>query len=91
MIEIDYRPRGVCSQLIHVELDDAGTTIQNVAFLGGCAGNLQAISKLIKGRPVDETVALLEGNTCGPRPTSCADQLTHALRAAQARAAEATA
>ena len=30
---MDYRPTGVCSQLIHVELD--GTTIKNVEFLGG--------------------------------------------------------
>ena len=35
-------------------------------------------------RVVDEVAALLEGNTCGRRTTSCADQLVRALRSAQA-------
>ena len=86
MIVIDYTPRGVCSTNIHVELDDSGQTIENVWFKGGCNGNLKAVSKLIKGRSVDEVVGILEGNTCGSRPTSCADQLTKALRRAQAMA-----
>lgn len=86
MTELNFRPRGVCSQLIHVELDDTGETIQDVSFFGGCAGNLLAISKLVKGMPVDEVIGLLEGNPCGPRPTSCADQLTKALRQAKAQA-----
>lgn len=89
MIEINYRPRGVCSQLIYVALDDSGETIEDVAFLGGCAGNLLAISKLVKGRSVDETIELLAGNPCGPRPTSCADQLTKALQTAKSMAHEA--
>ena len=83
MIAYDFRPRGVCSRAIHVELDDTGKTIENVAFFGGCPGNLAAIPKLIKGRPVDEIVSLLAGNDCAGRGTSCADQLTIALRAAQ--------
>ena len=86
MIEYDYIPRGVCSRIIHVELDDAGETIENVAFFGGCPGNLAAIPKLVKGRPVDEVVSLLAGNDCAGRGTSCADQLTIALRTAKAQA-----
>lgn len=86
MVELDYTPRGVCSQNIHVVLDDSGQTIESVSFRGGCNGNLKAISKLVKGMPVDKVVEILEGNTCGPRPTSCADQLTKALRRAQAKA-----
>lgn len=77
-----YIPRGVCSRRIDVELD--GDTIKDVEFTGGCNGNLKAISKLVKGRKVDEVVEILQGNTCGPRSTSCADQLTRALREAQA-------
>lgn len=84
MVELNYRPSGVCSQLIHLELDDDGETIQNVSFFGGCAGNLLAISKLVAGKPVDEIIEMLEGNPCGPRPTSCPDQLAKALRAAKA-------
>lgn len=77
-----YIPRGVCSRRIDVELD--GDIIKSVAFTGGCDGNLKAISKLVKGQKVDEVVEILQGNTCGPRRTSCADQLTRALREAQA-------
>ncbi len=80
----DFAPRGVCSRAIPIELEDDGRTLRSVSFEGGCDGNLKAIGTLCAGRPVDEIVALLEGNTCGRRPTSCADQLTRALRAAQA-------
>ncbi|MCC6109032.1 MAG: TIGR03905 family TSCPD domain-containing protein [Denitrobacterium sp.] len=76
-----YTPRGVCSRQINVELD--GDTIEHVDFVGGCNGNLKAIGKLVKGKSVDEVAQILEGNTCGPRPTSCADQMVKALRAAQ--------
>lgn len=79
----DYTPRGVCSRRISVDLD--GDTIKEVSFVGGCDGNLKAIAKLVCGQKVDDVVALLEGNTCGPRATSCADQLTRALREAQAQ------
>lgn len=86
MIETDYTPHGVCSRLIHVELSDDGKTVENVAFTGGCNGNLKAISKLVAGMPVEQVVKILAGNTCGPRPTSCADQLTRALTEAAAKA-----
>ncbi|HIS40641.1 MAG TPA: TIGR03905 family TSCPD domain-containing protein [Candidatus Aphodovivens avistercoris] len=78
-----YIPRGVCARRIDVELE--GDTIKEVQFTGGCNGNLKAISKLVSGQKVDDVVALLQGNTCGPRSTSCADQLTLALREAQAQ------
>lgn len=77
-----YTPRGVCSRQINVDVQDG--IIKHVDFVGGCNGNLKAISKLVQGKPADEIAALLEGNTCGPRPTSCGDQLAKALRAAQA-------
>ncbi|WP_232501826.1 TIGR03905 family TSCPD domain-containing protein [Eggerthella sp. YY7918] len=76
-----YKPRGVCSREIHIDLN--GDVIAHVDFVGGCNGNLKAVSKLIAGKPVDEVAALLEGNTCGRRSTSCADQLVQGLRAAQ--------
>lgn len=75
-----YRTSGVCSREIHVDLD--GDTVKHVDFVGGCDGNLRAISKLVSGMKVDDVVRILEGNTCGPRQTSCADQLTRALREA---------
>lgn len=77
-----FTPRGVCSQRIDIDLD--GDTIREVTFTGGCDGNLKAISKLVTGMKVDDVAALLEGNTCGRRSTSCADQMVRALREAQA-------
>ncbi len=77
-----YTPRGVCSRQIDVEVN--GDTVESVQFTGGCDGNLKAISKLVAGMKVDDVAALLEGNTCGRRPTSCADQMVRALREAQA-------
>lgn len=79
MRHYDYTPRGVCSRAIHIDLSDDGETIEAVSFEGGCNGNLKAIGKLVAGRPVDEVVSVLAGNTCGPRKTSCADQLSRAL------------
>lgn len=86
MFHYDFRPRGVCSQYISIDLDDSGTLIEEVQFLGGCSGNLNAIRKLTKGMKVDDVVEILAGNKCGPRPTSCADQMTIGLREAQAAA-----
>ncbi len=86
MIHHDFTPRGVCSRAIHVDLSDDGRTVEAVSFEGGCNGNLKAVGKLVAGRPVEEVVSLLQGNTCGPRPTSCADQMTKAILEAAAKA-----
>lgn len=77
---MDYRPKGVCSQLIRVELD--GDTIENVEFVGGCNGNTQGISSLVRGMKVDDAIARMEGITCGYKATSCPDQLAQALKIA---------
>ncbi|MDO4950162.1 MAG: TIGR03905 family TSCPD domain-containing protein [Bacteroidales bacterium] len=77
-----YRPQGTCSQAI--ELDIEGNTLNEVFFWGGCSGNLQGISRLVKGRPIDEVIGKLEGIRCGYKSTSCPDQLTQALRAYKA-------
>ena len=77
-----FNTRGTCSRQINFDIVDGN--VHNVSFVGGCDGNLKAISKLIEGQPVDWVVSVLEGNTCGRRTTSCADQLTQALKAAEA-------
>ena len=76
-----YIPRGVCSRRIDIQLD--GDTVKDVVFTGGCNGNLNAISKIITGMPVDHVIEVFSGNTGGPRPTSCADQLARALQEAK--------
>ena len=80
-MEYTFKPQGVCSRQIDFEID--GDIVKNVRFTGGCDGNLKAISKLIEGENVDKIIGILEGNTCGFRQTSCADQLTIALRQAK--------
>jgi len=76
----DYKTEGTCSTLISFDIND--DVITNVVFTNGCNGNLKAISKLIDGQTVDYIEGKLLGNTCGRRPTSCADQLAKAVRAA---------
>lgn len=78
-----YAPQGVCSSRIDLELD--GDIIKSVQFTGGCHGNLQGISRLVQGMKVQDVIARLEGIQCGWKPTSCPDQLCHALREALAR------
>lgn len=76
-----YIPRGVCSRMIELEIED--DVIKGCRFIGGCNGNLQGISKLVTGMEIDDAVEKLEGIDCGGRGTSCPDQLAKALRAAQ--------
>jgi len=75
-----YEPEGVCPMQITFDID--GDVIHNIQFMGGCNGNLKAISKLLDGWTVEQIEEKLSGNTCGRRPTSCADQLAKAVRAA---------
>ena len=82
MISFDYKPQGVCSRNIHLNLSDDGSKVLGVEFTGGCDGNLKAISKLVAGKKTSEVADVLAGNTCGPRKTSCADQFSIALRQA---------
>ena len=82
-MEYSYRTRGVCSVQINFDLDD--DVVTNVEFIGGCNGNLKAISKLVNGMTVEQIEGYLKGNTCGYKPTSCADQLAIAVRTAYDR------
>ncbi len=76
----DYKTHMVCSTMIHFDLD--GDVVRNVSFDDGCNGNLKAVSKLVEGMTVEQIEGYLKGNLCGPRPTSCADQLARAVRQA---------
>ncbi len=81
-MEYTYKTKGTCSSMIQFRLDDG--VIHDVVFTGGCNGNLKAIAKLVEGMSAEKVISLLEGNTCGPKPTSCGDQLAKALKAALA-------
>ena len=60
-----FRPRGVCSREMKVEITD---------------GNLKGISKLLVGMRAEDAIERLEGTKCGFKNTSCPDQLSRALR-----------
>ena len=83
-MEFKFRTRGVCASEISFEIEDG--TVYNVVFRGGCNGNLKAIAKLVEGKSALEVAEILEGNTCGFKDTSCADQLAKALKQAMAKA-----
>ena len=73
-----FKPKGVCSQEMRVEIDEQGI-IQELQVLGGCHGNLQGIAALVRGMPAVEVVERLKGIRCGFRATSCPDQLARNL------------
>ncbi len=77
-MKFTYRPKGVCSQQMDIEVD--GGKLVSLRVLGGCSGNLQGISKLVEGMEIDEVISRLEGINCGFKKTSCPDQLAKALR-----------
>ena len=79
-MDYSYRTNGVCSVQINFKLNN--NVVTDVEFIGGCNGNLKAISKLVNGMTVDQIEGYLKGNTCGYKPTSCADQLAIAVRRA---------
>ena len=73
-----YKTRGVCSREIHFDVKD--NKVVNVQYVGGCSGHTQGVARLIEGMDIDEAISRIEGIHCGPRPTSCPDQLAQALK-----------
>ncbi|MBQ9493440.1 MAG: TIGR03905 family TSCPD domain-containing protein [Oscillibacter sp.] len=80
MTHFEYRTSGTCSRLISLDLD--GERVHNVRFVGGCDGNLKAISSLVEGLTVQEITEKVSGIHCGAKNTSCGDQLAKAVQAA---------
>ena len=77
---IDYTPRGTCARRFEIQVEEG--VIQDVQVEGGCSGNLQGLSSLLKGMRVEEAIRRMEGIRCGGKPTSCPDQLAQALKKA---------
>ena len=73
-----YRTKGTCSVQIQFALDEE-KRVHDVIFTGGCNGNLKGIGKLVEGMEAQEVIDKLNGLRCGYKPTSCPDQLAHAL------------
>lgn len=75
---VTYIPKGVCSRKVTIEVEDH--VIRSVQVVGGCSGNLQGLSSLLRGMNVQEAIGRLEGIRCGGKPTSCPDQIAQALK-----------
>ena len=79
MKQYTYTTKGTCSRAIEITVND-DSIIESVKFIGGCSGNTQGVAALVKGMSVEEAISRLSGIKCGPRPTSCPDQLATALK-----------
>ncbi|MEG0910991.1 MAG: TIGR03905 family TSCPD domain-containing protein [Ruthenibacterium sp.] len=77
-MKFEVKPKNVCPKQLKFEIE--GNVVKNIQFIGGCNGNLKAISKLVNGMTVEQIESYLKGNTCGANKTSCADQLAIAVR-----------
>lgn len=81
MKTITFDTVGTCSKQILITIDDNGI-VQEVKFIGGCAGNTTGISALVRGMKAEEVISRLQGTLCGSKGTSCPDQLARALKQA---------
>ena len=81
-MQYTYKTKGTCSREIVFEVENG--KVKNVQFFGGCNGNLKGIAALVEGMDIDEVISRVEGVTCGPKSTSCPDQLAQALKEANA-------
>lgn len=77
MKTIAYKTTGTCSRFIELSGDNG--VITDVKFYGGCDGNLQGISSLVKGMRYEDVISRLKGISCNGKPTSCPDQLCRAI------------
>lgn len=86
-MDFTYYTHGTCSSQIDFKIDEDGI-LRDVQFTGGCHGNLQGISTLVRGMKASDVADKLQGIRCGYKNTSCPDQLATALRQALDRAQE---
>lgn len=74
-----YKTKGTCAGAVEIDINE-NNIIENVRFVGGCKGNTQGISALVKGMDAKDVIDRLSGIRCGFKPTSCPDQLAKALK-----------
>ena len=76
-----FNPERVCAKVFMIEIDEATRLIQNFEFKGGCPGNLNAISRLIRGMHIDEVIdRFVDMPICsGSKVTSCPEQIRKGL------------
>ncbi len=74
---LSYATHGTCSRGIELAVED--NIVKSVKFIGGCSGNTQGVAALVIGMDIDEAISRIKGIKCGPKLTSCPDQLALAL------------
>ena len=79
--EFSFPNKGTCSKQTNFVLND-DHTIASIEVIGGCNGNLKGICQLLTGMKAEDAIERMEGTTCGPRPTSCPDQIAKNLKKA---------
>lgn len=72
-----YNTNGTCSRQIIIDVENG--IINYVKFIGGCSGNTQGISALVKGMKTEDVLNKCKGIDCAGRGTSCPDQLAKAI------------
>ena len=77
-MKFSYKTNGVCARKIDIEVENG--VVVDVKFVGGCSGNAQGVSNLVKGMKVEDVIARLENIKCGFKNTSCPAQLAQALK-----------
>ena len=80
-----FETQGTCSKAIMMDVDEQTGVINEIQFVGGCAGNTSGIASLVRGQKAEDVIARLEGIRCGMKNTSCPDQLARALREVTAK------
>lgn len=78
-MQYTYKNKGVCSRETIVDIDDSTHIINDVRVVGGCDGNLQGVSVLLKGMKAEDAITRMSGIKCGFKSSSCPDQVSKAL------------
>lgn len=79
MVEADVsKERHICAKKIVIEVKNG--LIEDLVVIGGCSGNLSAITKLIRGLSIEEVIDKLSDIRCGFKETSCPDTIAYLLK-----------
>lgn len=73
-----FTTKGTCARAINFEIE--GDIVKHVEFVGGCSGNTQGVARLVEGMNINDAISKIEGIKCGPKSTSCPDQLATAFK-----------
>lgn len=76
---VHAEPIGVCCKSIDFDITLNDLIIFNIKFVGGCNGNLTAISTLCEGMNPVDIIEKCKHIKCGSKLTSCTAKLAKAI------------